>query len=31
MLTRAALGQFQKARHLKVDCWPDADVLRQMR
>jgi peptidoglycan hydrolase-like protein with peptidoglycan-binding domain len=31
MLTRSALGAFQKARGLKVDCWPDADVLRQMR
>jgi hypothetical protein len=31
MLTRAALGAFQKARGLKVDCWPDAGVLSQMR
>lgn len=31
MLTRAALGAFQKARGLKVDCWPDADVLEKMR
>jgi hypothetical protein len=31
MLTRAALGAFQKARGLKVDCWPSADVLRAMK
>jgi lytic murein transglycosylase len=31
MLTRAALGAFQKARGLKVDCWPAADVLGKMR
>jgi lytic murein transglycosylase len=31
MLTRAALGAFQKARGLKVDCWPSAAVLGQMR
>ena len=31
MLTRAALGAYQKARGLKVDCWPSADVLRTMR
>jgi lytic murein transglycosylase len=31
MLTRAALGAFQKARGLKVDCWPDADVLEKIR
>ena len=30
MLTRAALGQYQKANGLKVDCWPTADVLRHM-
>jgi lytic murein transglycosylase len=30
MLTRSALGAFQKARGLKVDCWPSADVLRAM-
>ena len=30
MLTRAALGAFQKSRRLKVDCWPDAEVLRAM-
>ena len=31
MLTRAALGAFQKARHLKLDCWPSAEVLGKMR
>jgi hypothetical protein len=31
MLTRAALGAFQKSRGLTVDCWPDAEVLGQMR
>jgi lytic murein transglycosylase len=30
MLTRAALGQYQKANGLKVDCWPMADVLGHM-
>jgi lytic murein transglycosylase len=30
MLTRAALGAFQRARGLKVDCWPSGDVLRAM-
>src|SRR5437588_6796154 len=30
MLTRAALGDFQKRNGLKVDCWPSAAVLRQM-
>jgi lytic murein transglycosylase len=30
MLTRAALGEFQKRNGLKVDCWPSAAVLRQM-
>jgi lytic murein transglycosylase len=30
MLTRAALGQYQKANGLKVDCWPTADVLHHM-
>ena len=30
MLTRSALGAFQKARGLNVDCWPSADVLRRM-
>jgi lytic murein transglycosylase len=31
MLTRAALGAYQKANHLKVDCWPTAAVLDHMR
>ena len=31
MLTRAALGTYQKANKLKVDCWPTADVLAHMR
>jgi lytic murein transglycosylase len=31
MLTRAALGAYQKANKLKVDCWPTADVLAHMR
>ena len=30
MLTRAALGEYQKRNGLKVDCWPSASVLRQM-
>jgi len=30
MLTRAALGAYQKKNGLKVDCWPGAAVLRQM-
>jgi len=30
MLTRAALGDYQKKNGLKVDCWPSAVVLRQM-
>ena len=30
MLTRAALGEYQKRNGLKVDCWPSAAVLRQM-
>lgn len=30
MLTRAALGAFQKAAGLKVDCWPSEAVLRAM-
>jgi lytic murein transglycosylase len=30
MLTRAALGAYQKKSGLKVDCWPTAAVLRQM-
>jgi lytic murein transglycosylase len=31
MLTRAALGAYQKANALKVDCWPTAAVLDHMR
>jgi lytic murein transglycosylase len=31
MLTRAALGAYQKAKGLKVDCWPTAGVLGKMR
>jgi lytic murein transglycosylase len=31
MLTRAALGHYQKANGLKVDCWPTAAVLDHMR
>ncbi len=27
MQTRAALGAFQKAKGLALDCWPTADVL----
>jgi lytic murein transglycosylase len=30
MLTRAALGAFQKQAGLKVDCWPNAESLRAM-
>jgi hypothetical protein len=30
MLTRAALGAYQKKNGLKVDCWPTAAVLSQM-
>jgi lytic murein transglycosylase len=30
MLTRAALGAYQKRNGLTVDCWPSAEVLRQM-
>jgi lytic murein transglycosylase len=30
MLTRSALGAYQKANHLKVDCWPTAAVLAHM-
>ena len=30
MLTRAALGAYQKASGLKLDCWPTADVLAHM-
>ena len=31
MLTRAALGAYQKKNKLKVDCWPTAAVLEHMR
>jgi len=31
MLTRSALGAFQKARGLTVDCWPSAAVLGAMK
>lgn len=31
MLTRAALGAFQKKNGLQVDCWPTAAVLQAMR
>jgi len=31
MLTRAALGAFQKAKGLPVDCWPSAAVLGAMK
>jgi len=31
MKTRAALGAYQKANRLRVDCWPTADVLNDMR
>jgi lytic murein transglycosylase len=30
MLTRAALGAYQKQNGLKVDCWPTVDVLTHM-
>ncbi len=30
MLTRAAVGAYQKANALKVDCWPTAAVLASM-
>ena len=30
MLTRAALGAYQKANRLKLDCWPTAAVLEDM-
>ncbi len=30
MLTRAALGEYQKRNGLRVDCWPSAAVLQQM-
>jgi len=31
MLTRSALGAYQKANGLKLDCWPTAAVLNHMR
>jgi lytic murein transglycosylase len=31
MLTRAAVGQYQKANSLALDCWPTASLLRGMR
>ena len=31
MLTRAALGQYQKANGLALDCWPTASLLQHMR
>ena len=31
MLTRSALGAYQKEKKLKVDCWPTAAVLGSMR
>ena len=31
MKTRAALGHYQKANNLKLDCWPTAAVLAHMR
>jgi len=31
MLTRSALGAYQKKNGLKLDCWPTAAVLEQMR
>ena len=31
MLTRSALGAYQKAKGLKVDCWPTAPLLARMR
>jgi hypothetical protein len=30
MLTRAALGDYQKHNGLKLDCWPTAAVLAHM-
>jgi lytic murein transglycosylase len=30
MLTRSALGAYQKANRLALDCWPTAEVLRHM-
>jgi hypothetical protein len=31
MLTRAALGAYQKQNGLKLDCWPTSSVLHHMR
>lgn len=31
MLTRAAVGAYQKAKGLKLDCWPSPEVLSRMR
>lgn len=31
MLTRSALGAYQKANGLTLDCWPDAQVLEHMK
>jgi hypothetical protein len=31
MLTRAALGEYQKKNGLKLDCWPTQAVLNHMR
>ncbi|MBV9557374.1 MAG: peptidoglycan-binding protein, partial [Pseudolabrys sp.] len=31
MLTRAALGAYQKANKLTVDCWPTDELLRTMK
>ncbi|WP_425483436.1 lytic murein transglycosylase [Ancylobacter pratisalsi] len=31
MKTRSALGAYQKANGLKLDCWPDAQVLEHMK
>jgi peptidoglycan hydrolase-like protein with peptidoglycan-binding domain len=31
MLTRAALGKYQKANGLKVDCWPTQELIDRMR
>ena len=30
MLTRSALGAYQKANGLKADCWPTASLLAHM-
>ena len=30
MKTRAALGAYQKAEHIAVDCWPTPQLLRHM-